>query len=1037
MSKKILKFSIKFFILFAIFTLLFSSIVFFSLRNKKNVFAIEDGDIGGWFWSPLLGWVSQSCSNRYYDNYQNYCGITTKQAFLDVNFDGSDFLINTSKVIDNSENNIVGKYQLFDGVSFANKLITVENIRNRKLTSNYDTAFYGFNNSAIEFDHENFMAKSNDHDFSVSLWLKVDPEKIEDEKKVFLFSNGQFDTNNSKYYCYLYRVFGSRQIRIVCGVGDTKIDEPINIDSDIWYNVTFVSTETNEIKLYFNYSGDAQDCFSVFENGCHVSDGLLGVQYINGVLPNTNAFNKKLILGNMVTERSLDNYTSGFPGSIDEFRFFTLGLTASEVKINIHHNSNYGLNMDSSGNLSGWTWSSHYGWICFGKTCYDNNFNSPTKIDTKLHLNSSPTQGIFQYMITGWAKIIGLNKENSDLGWISLNTNKVIVPESGDITYLDCSSCSLKDSESGLISYWKMDEQSGSAISDYSGFNNIATLSSNNENFSYPNGVANNCIYLDGDDYIQANNVYEINDGDFSIETWVKPLGLEDVQNIISSPGGLNLRIEGDNQIKLDFMSFSDGVDYNFNDDWNHIVISVKNGATVRLYINKIMIIEFQIDNYKDLILKDLIIGSDTNHENNFFGYVDLFRFYKKALSENEIEYNYNYPEKRLCSACFYVRNAMNSINVCYDCNKCYLNGIENNCKSCTECRQYGLFFNTNSSNIKGFAWSGPDPNGGIGEDGLGWIKFSPTLSAGLYRSYISAQYGNIYSGANIGTETTIVPPIGQYNATYLIQANGNITNWISEQMVIRNQQDTIVGFDYSSKWLDQGVNYEFPTQSNSFGNILGSLDYEGIVGGEYGEVEKSMPQGGYLCLGGRIYKPDKKFFIDGQLFLTPEMGMEDVYIFMEKGGCDNASGIFVIDGDLMIEGNMRYDNHGIDTTEQLASVVWVIRGDLYINPSVTRLAGTFIVLGGIDEDGGDIECGDVNNPESRCGIIYTGDSNQQLIVHGQFLAKNFQFQRKYKSDFREPAELIIYDGRNIINPPPGLGDAIKSLPRWDQIAPY
>ncbi|MDD4290084.1 MAG: hypothetical protein PHH83_02280 [Patescibacteria group bacterium] len=1031
---------IKFFILCTIVIVLFSGILFLSFKNRQNVFAIGGDDMAGWFWSPLLGWVSQGCNNRYYDAYQNFCGMPTKKPFLDVNFDGSDFLTNTTKVKDSSENALLGEYQIFNGSSFVGKMITLENVKNGKSNSNYDSSFYGFDNSAIEFDNENFMVKEDDKDFSISLWFKINTTKIADDEKAFLFSNGEFDDDrNLRYYCYLYHD-SSRQDRIVCGLGDTEINEEIDIEAGSWHNLTFVSSDTGQIKLYVNYTGNAEDCSSTNETGCGVSDGLLGVNSLNSTLSDPIDINKRLILANMISRNSFDNYTMGFPGLIDEFRFFETGLMASEVKINTHHNSNYGLNMDSDGSLSGWSWSSHYGWICFGSTCDNGYGTQPNPRETKVNFLSSPSQGIFQYMITGWAKIIGLNKVNSDVGWISLNSNTEISPGAGDITYLECSSCSVKDVETGLISYWKMDEQSGDVISDYSGFDNRGNLFSNNENFSYPNGVVNNCIYLDGDDYIQSTGAYKIDKESFSVQLWINPLESNGEESILytNSELNFNVTIKDNKKITLNFEKQSESIDYSFTDNWYQISVIVRNGSLISLYINKDLIMEFKIDKYKDLILENLIIGSDGDYKNNFFGYVDMFRLYQKVLSEDEIIYNYYYPEKRLCSACFYVQNALDKINICYDCGECYLDGTETNCKSCAECRRYGLVFDTNTSNIKGFAWSGPDPNGYTTERGLGWVKFSPTLSAGLYKSYISAQYGNIYSRSNIGTEYTIVPPVGQYNATYLIQANGNITNWISEQMVVKNEQNKIIGFDYSSKWLNQNVNYNFPSQNNNYGNVLGSLDYDGIVGGEYGTIEHTMPEPGYLCLDNKIYKPDGKFFKDGKFTIEAQEDMDDAYIFWEKSGCDNASGIFVIDGDLVINGNIRYYSNVINNVKELSSVVWIIKGDLYIDPSVTGLAGTFIVLGAVDHNGNDIQCGDnVNDPEPKCGIIYTGASNKQLIVSGQFLAKNFQFQRTYKSDFREPSELIIYDGRNIINPPQGLGDVIKSLPRWDQITPY
>lgn len=1031
-------------------TLLVSAILFLSFRNKQNVFAIESGDTAGWFWSPLIGWASQSCSNRYVDAYQNYCGILTYRPVLDVNFDGADLHINTSVVKDGSGSRIDGNYQQPSSSPnpshpFTNKIITLGNVRNRDGNSNYNSVFYGFDNSAINFSSNNFKAGINNHDFSVSLWFRVDTSQIAEGQKAFLFSNGEFDNpGSSKYYCYLTRESGNN--KIVCGLANAEIVATVNNinDSNVWHNVTFVSKTTDDIYLYFDYTGNADDCPDSL-TGCNSTDGVLGTIHLNGPFPNANNVNKDLILGNMISTNFENNYSQGFPGEVDEFRFFDQALTASEVKTNMSHNSNYGLKIDpATGDLSGWSWSSHYGWICFGTTCsgYGTPPTSAINATTKLHGESDSSSGIFKDMITGWAKIIGLHKVESDVGWIALNTPEAVNIPSGDINYLHCASCSLKDIETDLISYFKMDEQAGDVISDYSGLQKNATLVSNNENFSYPNGKVNNSIYLDGDDYIQTNNLYDIGESDFSVELWIKPLGIEGITNIIDSTA-FNLSIENNNSITFTFQDKNNTVNYNFDETWHHIILSVKNGDSFILYVDKDNIMESQIEPY-DIQLNNLIIGSNSSHENNFFGYVDIFRLYTKTFSDIEVADNYGYPEKKLCSACFYdvVPDSQQRVNICYDCNKCYLSEIkENNCKSCSECRKYGLVFDTNESDIKGFAWSGPDPNTSIGEKGLGWIKFSPTLSAGLYKSYVSGKYGNIYSRANIGSEKTIVPPVGQYNATYLIEANGNITNWISEQIAI-TQSGTITGYDYSSKWISQGIDYDFPSSGNSYGNILGSLDYDGIIGGEYGVIDGTMPISGYRCLDNKIYKPDQKFFRDGQLFIEPQEGMDDAYIFVEKSGCDNASGVFVIDGDLVINGNIRYDTSVVSNAEQLASVVWIVRGDLYIDPGVTKLAGTFIVLGGTDSEGNDIQCGD-DAPVLKCGTIYTcyngtlSDCNQQLVVSGQFLAKNFQFQRTYKSDLREPAELIIYDGRNIINPPPGLGDAIKSLPRWDQIAPY
>lgn len=177
------------------------------------------------------------------------------------------------------------------------------------------------------------------------------------------------------------------------------------------------------------------------------------------------------------------------------------------------------------------------------------------------------------------------------------------------------------------------------------------------------------------------------------------------------------------------------------------------------------------------------------------------------------------------------------------------------------------------------------------------------------------------------------------------------------------------------------------------------------------------------FCLGGNVYYKNEGYLLKEQIMLKNA-----------DTTCVDASGVILIDGDLNIKSNIFYDPSTIKGSyKSLASVAWIIKGDLNIDKDVQNLAGTFIVLG---KD--NVSCGtNLSTPEASCGTIYTGTSDNQLKILGQVIAKNFLFQRTYKDILKNPAELIIYDGRNIINPPLGLEDVVKALPRWDQIAPY
>jgi hypothetical protein len=66
-------------------------------------------------------------------------------------------------------------------------------------------------------------------------------------------------------------------------------------------------------------------------------------------------------------------------------------------------------------------------------------------------------------------------------------------------------------------------------------------------------------------------------------------------------------------------------------------------------------------------------------------------------------------------------------------------------------------------------------------------------------------------------------------------------------------------------------------------------------------------------------------------------------------------------------------------------------------------------------------------------GSIDTGESNYQLLVNGLMMASDFDFLRK-KGFITGGSEKIIYDGRILVNTPPGMEDIASSLPTWDII---
>ena len=107
--------------------------------------------------------------------------------------------------------------------------------------------------------------------------------------------------------------------------------------------------------------------------------------------------------------------------------------------------------------------------------------------------------------------------------------------------------------------------------------------------------------------------------------------------------------------------------------------------------------------------------------------------------------------------------------------------------------------------------------------------------------------------------------------------------------------------------------------------------------------------------------------------------------------------------------------------------MAWIVKGDVIIDELVSNVVGNFIIVGpepavACDEPG-----------PSGCGEFRTGDdsaSPRQLVVNGLIMARKIYFQRYFKQA-GEPSEKIIYDGRVIVNTPPGLENVAKGLPIW------
>jgi len=247
-----------------------------------------------------------------------------------------------------------------------------------------------------------------------------------------------------------------------------------------------------------------------------------------------------------------------------------------------------------------------------------------------------------------------------------------------------------------------------------------------------------------------------------------------------------------------------------------------------------------------------------------------------------------------------------------------------------------------------------------------------------LVKPFVETVSGQIYSGGEIQAAET--SPI--YNATYCLQSGGLITNFTSE----------------AGCALAESPVYELPKAEKNYVGSFGAIDVNGILNGKYGALQQpaSLPD----QLAGKIY-----YFPSGLTINAPIQ-------FKNSSGSARANGLVIVQGDLIINGDLTYQDQNESDLKNLASVGWIVLknggsgGNVYVASTVGSVVGAFFSEETID----------------------TGSGTTPLMATGVFVAKNFEFKRDYASR-TEGAERVVFDARVILNPPPGLSDATRSLP--------
>jgi hypothetical protein len=271
--------------------------------------------------------------------------------------------------------------------------------------------------------------------------------------------------------------------------------------------------------------------------------------------------------------------------------------------------------------------------------------------------------------------------------------------------------------------------------------------------------------------------------------------------------------------------------------------------------------------------------------------------------------------------------------------------------------------------------------------------------------AWIQSQYGNIYAQEGVGGNA---PPPGQANATYCISSAGAITSFTSSEGCIEASATAL----------------NLPTGGNGYVSNIGRLDVDGILSGRYGQVVNITSDAGLpSVLAGKVYLYDR----DAQGGVCPSGSnfvLNPKTFSNAAGASGRGNGLLVVKGcDIRIVGDLNYQPTGVsEYLRNLASLgvislakyvggVPTTGGNISVDPSVSQVVGLYFAERGIFTGSTGVAATDI-----------------QLDVYGGLVGREIRLERRFASP-TEPAENIIFDGRGVVNPPPGLQDVTKSLP--------
>ncbi|MDO8524607.1 MAG: LamG domain-containing protein [bacterium] len=252
-----------------------------------------------------------------------------------------------------------------------------------------------------------------------------------------------------------------------------------------------------------------------------------------------------------------------------------------------------------------------------------------------------------QLLLTSLKERLNILGQENLLAQIASTTITAVATTTCDVSPADCVN-------KNLVAYWDMDQATGTTAIDNSGNNNTGTLIGG---VKITNGVYGNALQFDGvNDYINVADSPSLSPTNaVTVSGWIKTSSIQPGRGVIVKGGPGNnydymLYFSRTTQANVNFYirNSSGSIDtagsytFKYNDNAWHYYTGVFDGDWLRLYIDGKLVSSKNtvLTNIKNSI-NPLTIGRGWS--TYFKGSIDDVRVYSRALSANEIQYQYTH----------------------------------------------------------------------------------------------------------------------------------------------------------------------------------------------------------------------------------------------------------------------------------------------------------------------------------------------------------------------------------------------------------